>query len=288
MASWSLDAFRNWRSTFMDALYWGKPKQFIPGIDSLGPPVRRIKALFAELALEVETVSKKLTILPVVHLFGFTWQLSPIGAEFLGEKTSVAIAPSATWLVAARKTPWTGTGKRNAWIGSAQSTDGTLVAMRQQVSHHLASHDFSFSDSAAPTDFNGSEIAFIAAHGGTGMGDHFRPDRICDRGVLQPCAATASRHARMAMFPPEFDSRTLILHGDDDQIVPIADSALLSAKLVKNSTLKVYPGAPHGMCTTRKNKVNEDLWIPSGRSSWYLPATVTSPLLSLPMPRKLR
>jgi non-heme chloroperoxidase len=56
-----------------------------------------------------------------------------------------------------------------------------------------------------------------------------------------------------------FDVPTLILHGDDDQIVPIADSALLSSKLVRNATLKVYPGAPHGMCTTLKDKVNEDL-----------------------------
>lgn len=56
-----------------------------------------------------------------------------------------------------------------------------------------------------------------------------------------------------------FDVPTLILHGDDDQIVPIADSALLSSKLVKNATLKVYPGAPHGMCTTLKDKLNEDL-----------------------------
>ena len=52
---------------------------------------------------------------------------------------------------------------------------------------------------------------------------------------------------------------TLILHGDDDQIVPIADSALLSAKLVKGAILKVYKGAPHGMCTTHKDQVNEDL-----------------------------
>ncbi len=56
-----------------------------------------------------------------------------------------------------------------------------------------------------------------------------------------------------------FDVPTLILHGDDDQIVPIADSAVLSAKLVRNSILKVYKGAPHGMCTTLKNQVNEDL-----------------------------
>jgi non-heme chloroperoxidase len=55
------------------------------------------------------------------------------------------------------------------------------------------------------------------------------------------------------------DVPTLILHGDDDQIVPIGASALLTAKLVKGATLKVYPGAPHGMCTTLKDRVNEDL-----------------------------
>jgi non-heme chloroperoxidase len=55
------------------------------------------------------------------------------------------------------------------------------------------------------------------------------------------------------------DVPTLVLHGDDDQIVPIADSALLSSKIVKNAKLVVYPGAPHGMCTTLKDKVNEEL-----------------------------
>jgi non-heme chloroperoxidase len=51
----------------------------------------------------------------------------------------------------------------------------------------------------------------------------------------------------------------LILHGDDDQMVPINDTALLSAALVKGSTLKVYPGAPHGLCSTHKSQVNADL-----------------------------
>ena len=52
---------------------------------------------------------------------------------------------------------------------------------------------------------------------------------------------------------------TLILHGDDDQIVPVGASALLSSKIVKNAKLKVYEGAPHGMCTTLKDRVNEEL-----------------------------
>jgi non-heme chloroperoxidase len=57
----------------------------------------------------------------------------------------------------------------------------------------------------------------------------------------------------------KFDVPTLILHGDDDQIVPIQAAALLSSKLIKGAKLKVYPGAPHGMCTTLKNEVNADL-----------------------------
>jgi len=57
----------------------------------------------------------------------------------------------------------------------------------------------------------------------------------------------------------KFDVPTLILHGDDDQIVPIGASALLSSKLVKGSTLKVIPGAPHGMVSTLKNQINEEL-----------------------------
>jgi non-heme chloroperoxidase len=57
----------------------------------------------------------------------------------------------------------------------------------------------------------------------------------------------------------KFDVPMLILHGDDDQIVPIADSAMLTVKLIKNAKLKVYPGAPHGLCSTHKNQLNMDL-----------------------------
>ena len=57
----------------------------------------------------------------------------------------------------------------------------------------------------------------------------------------------------------KFDVPTLILHGDDDQIVPIGASALLSSKIVKGAVLKVYPGAPHGMCSTLKDQVNAEL-----------------------------
>lgn len=55
------------------------------------------------------------------------------------------------------------------------------------------------------------------------------------------------------------DVPTLVLHGDDDQIVPIGASALLSSKLIRGARLEIYEGAPHGMCTTLKDRVNEEL-----------------------------
>ena len=57
----------------------------------------------------------------------------------------------------------------------------------------------------------------------------------------------------------KIDVPTLVMHGDDDQIVPFADSAPLSVKLLKKGTLKVYPGLPHGLCTTHADTVNPDL-----------------------------
>jgi len=57
----------------------------------------------------------------------------------------------------------------------------------------------------------------------------------------------------------KFDFPTLIMHGDDDQIVPIGASAMLSSKIVKGATLKIYPGAPHGLCSTNKDQINADL-----------------------------
>ena len=57
----------------------------------------------------------------------------------------------------------------------------------------------------------------------------------------------------------KFDVPTLIIHGDDDQIVPISASAHASLKLIKNSTLKVYPGGPHGLAVTHKDKLSADL-----------------------------
>jgi non-heme chloroperoxidase len=55
------------------------------------------------------------------------------------------------------------------------------------------------------------------------------------------------------------DVPTLIIHGDQDQNVPIADTALLAAKLVRDATLKIYRGAPHGLATTLKDRLNDDL-----------------------------
>jgi pimeloyl-ACP methyl ester carboxylesterase len=68
-------------------------------------------------------------------------------------------------------------------------------------------------------------------------------------------AVAAGRYGRWS----EFDLPTLIMHGDDDQVVPIGASAMRSSKLVNGAKLKVYPGLPHGMATTHAEQINEDL-----------------------------
>jgi len=75
----------------------------------------------------------------------------------------------------------------------------------------------------------------------------------------------------------------LLLHGDDDQVVPIADSALIGIKLLKHGTLKVYPGYPHGMATTHADVINQDLLAfihgeQVGDSSAMTPSVVAEPL----------
>ena len=93
------------------------------------------------------------------------------------------------------------------------------------------------------------------------MSVHCRPERLRSFLIL------ASRHFCIKAFSEtdlmgdlkKIDVPTLIIHGDDDQIVAIDDSARLSAKVVKNATLKVIAGAPHGLCTTHKDVVNAQL-----------------------------
>lgn len=67
----------------------------------------------------------------------------------------------------------------------------------------------------------------------------------------------------------KFDVPTLIIEGDDDQIVPFADAGLLQSKLIKGATLKVYKGAPHGLCTTLVNLRGRVKWPQCLRSSSY-------------------
>jgi non-heme chloroperoxidase len=75
----------------------------------------------------------------------------------------------------------------------------------------------------------------------------------------------------------KFDVPTLLIHGDDDQIVPIGAAAMLSSKLIKNSTLIIYGGQPHGICTTQKDRVNADLL----KFMQSLPKTATAKSQSL-------
>jgi hypothetical protein len=179
ISPWSLDSFANWKSTHNEKLKWFKPADFVPGINSLEPPVQVIKEVVENLSIGLLESPDKLTILPPAHLFGFTWGLSPHKGGFLAECTSLAIAPSAAWLVASRTSTWSGDPARKAWIGSAETTDYPLMILRSHVEVCLKEHCFLESRDFTPTNFARCQLAFIGAHGGTGMGGFFRS--ISDR-----------------------------------------------------------------------------------------------------------
>lgn len=175
LKAWSTEAFYRWKERYKDDLKWEQPHpNFLRGIDRLGPPVQEISAIVDSLSLGLDHAPQILTILPAAHLFGFTWQLSPHDGGFLVEHSSVGIAPSAAWLVAARTSTWKGNKIRKAWIGSSETKNTTLTALREVVDNCLQEHSFAVSHDLWPFDFAGSEIAFIGAHGGTGMGNYLR------------------------------------------------------------------------------------------------------------------
>ncbi len=174
VGSWSVGAFARWRATFIDKLRWRKPANYLFGLDALEPPVQEVRNEFVGLELGRTSLPQYLTIVPPGHLFGFAWQLSAHDGGFLCEATKVAIAPSASWLVAARTKKWAGSPSRKAWLGSRNTPDSTLLALKQKVDDELERRNFSIVEGAAPSGFEGCEIVFIAAHGGTGKADYFR------------------------------------------------------------------------------------------------------------------
>jgi len=100
-----------------------------------------------------------------------------------------------------------------------------------------------------------------------------RPDAMVRQDMMDSCCSQGMQAVRKNTYDcikafsetdftedlKKFNIPTLIIHGDDDQIVPIKATALRSSKIVKNVTLKIYPGAPHGLLYTHKNQINKDL-----------------------------
>jgi non-heme chloroperoxidase len=112
--------------------------------------------------------------------------------------------------------------------------------------------------------FKGLSVPFYGANRPGAKVSQGLRDSFWMQGML--CGLSAAYDCIKAFSETDFsedlkkiDVPTLILHGDADQIVPIGAAAMLSSKLVKGATLKIYPGAPHGMCSTEKDKVNADL-----------------------------
>src|SRR5689334_22184316 len=141
-------------------------------------------------------------------------------------------------------------------LKSAQNPEGTPIDVFDEIrTASLADRSQYYKDLSAP--FYGANRA--GAKVSQGLRDTFwLQGMIAGHKAVFDCIKAFSE-TDFTEDLKKFDVPTLILHGDDDQIVPIGAAAMLSSKLVKGATLKVYPGAPHGMCSTLKDQVNAEL-----------------------------
>jgi non-heme chloroperoxidase len=141
-------------------------------------------------------------------------------------------------------------------LKTAANTSGLPIdAFNQIRSAVLADRSQFFKDLSAPfygANREGSKVS-------QGLRDSFwLQGMLCGYQAAYECIKAFSE-TDFTEDLKKFDVPTLIIHGDDDQIVPIGASAMLSSKIVKGATLKIYPGAPHGLCSTLKEQVNQDL-----------------------------
>jgi non-heme chloroperoxidase len=141
-------------------------------------------------------------------------------------------------------------------LRTAANTSGLPIdAFNQIRSAVLADRSQFFKDLSAPfygANREGSKVS-------QGLRDSFwLQGMLCGYQAAYECIKAFSE-TDFTEDLKKFDVPTLIIHGDDDQIVPIGASAMLSSKIVKGATLKIYPGAPHGLCSTLKEQVNQDL-----------------------------
>lgn len=141
-------------------------------------------------------------------------------------------------------------------LKSAKNPDGLPIATFDQIrAGVLADRSQFFKDLTTP--FYGANRKGAKVSQGLRDSFWFQGMQAGYKGVLDCIKAFSETDFTKDL--KKFDVPTLIMHGDDDQIVPIGASALLSAKIIKGATLKIYPGAPHGLCSTLKDQVNADL-----------------------------
>jgi len=138
---------------------------------------------------------------------------------------------------------------------AANSGGLPIDAFNQLRSAVLADRSQFFKDLSAPfygANLEGSKVS-------QGLRDSFwLQGMLCGHQAAYECIKAFSE-TDFTEDLKKFDVPTLIIHGDDDQIVPIGASAMLSSKIVEGATLKIYPGAPHGLCSTLKDQINQEL-----------------------------
>lgn len=168
---WSSSALRNWRQFYPRGYgKWGPTGPY----DRDPFPADLVKESLTSLGFGSLQLTKYLSIMPEGDLFGFPFALSSNQDHYLGEQTSLAVVPSATWLIQTRMKGEPTRASRKAWLGSPDTNNYELLYLKDHLQAPLEVYQVELVENALPIGMAESGLAVVAAHGGTGLLDYFK------------------------------------------------------------------------------------------------------------------
>lgn len=168
---WSPSAFRNWRESFPREYGRWEPTE---SNTAKTIPEYLVKESLKSLRVGEMQLTKYLSIIPEADLFNFPFALSLHQGKYLGEETSLAVIPSAAWLIQTRMKPIQTRATKKAWLGSIDASDSALSYVRDHLQDTLLDYHVDLIHDALPIGIAKAGLAVVAAHGGTGFFDYFK------------------------------------------------------------------------------------------------------------------
>jgi hypothetical protein len=169
---WTPERFLLWRRFYPRGYGRWQPRANL--WDREQPSKSEVRESIKNLSACSSVLQQELIIVPDARIFGFPFKLMPEDDGFLGEDVQISIAPSISWLVAARSKEWAGEFERKAWLGSPASGDYPIHLLRNRLGPALAAHKVEVIENASPIGLTRKALVIVGSHGAAGLADHFK------------------------------------------------------------------------------------------------------------------